>query len=80
MFKKSWKWWFGKNSLWQQSGVGSAFNEGISSTVGGGGSFLSGLGTFFSGGSQPQVQVDHGLSDNMKIAIGVGIAYLIFRK
>tara|TARA_X000001036_G_scaffold423788_1_gene448140 strand:- start:2770 stop:2991 length:222 start_codon:yes stop_codon:yes gene_type:complete len=66
-------WWFGKNSVWQQSGIG----KGVETSTGG---FLSGITSFFSGISKPEVTVKHGADETGKLLLAVIVLMAFMRK
>jgi hypothetical protein len=72
-------WWFGKNSVWQQSGAKSAFT-GEGDREGGVSSFFGGLGdalgNFF---KKPEVQVDHGMTDAVKYGAVALFVYMVLK-
>lgn len=73
MAKYDSNWWFGKNSVWQQSGFGKGVETGTSG-------FLSGITSFFSGTSKPEVTVKHGADDTGKLLLAVIVLMAFMRK
>tara|TARA_Y100001970_G_C14243835_1_gene866636 strand:- start:3346 stop:3570 length:225 start_codon:yes stop_codon:yes gene_type:complete len=70
---KSAHWWFGKNSIWQKSGLK---DQASSKTLG----FFDGLTDFLTGRKKPEVQVDHGVTDTVKYGAIALIAYMVLMK
>ena len=78
MAKYDANWWFGKNSIWAQSGIKSGVTSGASkgfglSTV------FDALGGFLKGDVKPEVQVDHGVSDTIKYGAIALVAYMVLK-
>lgn len=73
-------WWFGKNSVWQQSGLkesvtGSGEREG--GITGFFSAFGSTLGSFF---EKPEVKVEHSPDKTIMYLVGGVIAYMVLKK
>jgi hypothetical protein len=78
MFGKSANWWFGKNSVWAQSGLKAGVTSGASKGFGLTGVFDA-LGQFLGGKAKPEVQVDHGVSDTVKYGAIALVAYMVLK-
>ena len=75
MAKYDANWWFGKNSVWQQSGLKDSVT-GTGDRPGGLSGFFDGLKGMF---NKP-VQVEHGPDDTMKYVIGGLVLYMVLKK
>ena len=64
-------WWFGKNSAWQQSGLGGAVASGT-------GGFFGSISSFFRGDTQPRVE--HGLSKETMYVAGALLLIIFMKK
>ena len=73
MAKFDQNWWFGKNSFWQQSGIGKGVETGTSG-------FLSSFTNFFRGVSRPEVTVKHGADETGKLLLAVIVLMAFMRK
>lgn len=67
------KWWFGKNSIWHQSGIG----KGVEASTSG---FLSNITSFFKGTSKPEITVKHGADDTGKLLLALVVLMAFMRK
>ena len=74
MAKYDANWWFGKNSVWQQSG--------LKDSVTGTGDSQGGLSGFFDGFlyKHKPLKIEHGPDDTMKYVLGGLLLYMVLRK
>lgn len=76
-------WLFGKNSLWQTTGLNKAVGAGVTSgTAGLGGSitgFFSSLSGALRGETTVKADVDHGVTDTVKYGVIALVAYMVLK-